>query len=235
MRSFLGSMLLAAALLAGALATAAAASGAALVVPADGGHVSDTPTLAWGPGPGEEANLLEFSRGPATADDGAFADDADKRIVILSDSQTSYTVPAAAPLFAGAWYWHVQTIDLSSEPSGLWSATRRLVVADARIRLSSFKLGFLRGIDNLVARFAYSDNSENLGARYRLEFRRRPHGRRLATRSGEVDRGDFQNGEAFVSARRPNRLRRGARYYARLELRDAVGHVTRSRFVRIRL
>jgi hypothetical protein len=226
---------LATALLAGALLTAAAASGAALVVPPDGATVSGTPTLAWGPAPGEDANLLELSPSPATGGDGAFADDPDKRIAILADAQTSYTVPAGAPLFAGTWYWHVQTLDLSAEPGDLWSLTRRLVVADGRIRLVSFELGFLRGIDDVVARFAYSDNSRDLAARYRLEFRKRRHGRRVATRMGTVDRGDLRGGEAFVSVRRPHRLRSGARCYVRLALRDAGGHVTRSRFVRIRL
>jgi hypothetical protein len=226
---------LAAALLAGALLPAATASGAALVAPPDGAVVSGTPTLAWGPAPGESANLLELGRAPATGDDGAFADDPDKRIVILADGQTSYTVPAAEPLYAGPWYWHVQTLDLSAEPGGLWSLTRRFVVADARIRLVSFELGFLRGIDDIVARFAYSDNSRNLAATYRLEFRKRRHGPRVARRSGSVDRNSLQNGKAFVSVRRPHRLRRGSRCYVRLVLRDAAGHVTRSRFVRIRL
>src|SRR5207247_6591978 len=108
-RSISRSTLLAAALLVIALATAGAAAGAALVAPPDGGKVSSTPTLAWGPAPGEGANILELARGPATGDDGAFVDDARKRIVVLQGSQTSYTVPATAPLTAGAWYWHVQS------------------------------------------------------------------------------------------------------------------------------
>jgi hypothetical protein len=197
--------------------------------------VSPTPTLAWGPAPGEDANILELARGPATADDGAFVDEARKRIVVLQDAQTSYTVPAATPLTAGAWYWHVQTMDLSLEPGSSWSAIRRLVVEDAPIRLLAFKLGFLRSIDQLVARFSYADNSENLRARYKLVFRKRRHGPSVAKRSGSVDAGDLRQGEAFTSTRRPKRLRRGSRYYARLELRDAAGHVAKSHFVRIRL
>ena len=228
-------MLLAAALITGALSIAAAARGAALVAPGDGAKVSPTPTLVWGPARGEDANLLELARRPDTGEDGAFVDDPRKRIVVLQDTATSYTVPAAQPLTAGAWYWHVQTMDLSAEPGTGWSAIRKLVVEDAPIRLRSFKLGFLRSLDELVLRFSYADNSVDLRARYRLVFRRRKHGRTLGSRSGEVDAGDVKNGEAFVSVRRPKRLPRGARYYARLDLRDAAGHVAHSDIVRIRL
>ena len=229
------SILLASALFIGALATAAGARGAVPVAPADGAKASPTPALAWRLAPGEEANVLELARRPDTAEDGAFADDARKRIVVLQGTQTGYTVPAASPLTAGAWYWHVQTLDLATEPGTAWSAIRKLAIADAPIRLLSFKLGFIRALDELVLRFAYADNSERLGARYRLVFRKRKRGRRVAAASGRVDAGDFQNGEAFVSTRRPRKLRRGARYYARLELRDAAGHVAHSHVVRVRL
>ena len=163
-------------------------------------------------------------------------DDPRKLKAQLDDPQTSYTVPASAPLLAGTWYWHVEMINFDFDPCcSRWTDVRRVVVQDAPIELSSFKVGFLRGLDQLVLRIAYSDNSADLRARYRLVFKKRRHGRRLARVFGAVDRGSFQNGEAFDSARRPKRLTRGRRYFVRLELRDAAGHVARSRYVRIRL
>ena len=47
--------------------------------------------------------------------------------------------------------------------------------------------------------------------------------------------GNLQNGEAFVTARRPKGLRRGLRYLVRLELKDSGSHVARSAYVRLRL
>jgi hypothetical protein len=228
--------LLAGALVVWALSAAAGARGAIPVAPPDGALVNSTPTFAWGPGPGEDANQIEISPSPATVDDGAFDDDPRKRGAILDDSQTSYTVPASDPLVAGTWYWHVETVNFEIEPCcSRWTETRRVVVGDEPIRLSSFKLGFLGGLDQLVMRIAYSDNSADLGARYRLVFRKRRHGRKLAAVSGKLSKASFRDGQAFAFARRPKRLRRGSRYLARLVLRDAAGHVARSHYVAIRV
>jgi hypothetical protein len=228
---------LAAALLAWALSGAAAAHGAIPVSPPDGEKTSGTPTLAWGPAPGDEANRVELARSPEVDADGAFVDDPDKRTVLLDSGQTSYTVPAGAPLVAGTWYWHVETVNFEADPCcSRWSDVRRIVVADEPIVLSSFRIGFLRGLDQVVMRVAYADNSADLAARYRVVFSKRRGGRRLATIKGKLTRASFQDdGRAFASARRPKRLRRGKRYFARLELRDAAGHVARSHHVRIRL
>jgi hypothetical protein len=163
-------------------------------------------------------------------------DDPRKRTVQLDETQSSYTLPASEPLIAETWYWHVETFNFDIDPCCTrWTEVRRMVVRDAPIKLSSFRLGFVRGLDELVLRIGYSDNSANLGARYRLLFRKRRHGPRLATVLGRVDRGSFQGGEAFDATRRPKRLKRGADYLARLELRDAARHVARSHYVRIRL
>jgi len=230
------STLLAGALLVWALSSPAGAPAAVPIAPPDGAAVSGTPTFAWGPGPGEDANRIEISPSSATTEEGAFEDDPRKRSAILDDSQTSYTVPASDPLVAGAWFWHVETLNLAIDPCcSRWTETRRVVVEDAPIRLSSFRLGFLRGIDQLVLRIAYSDNSADLAARYRLTFRKRRHGRRLAAISGKLSRSSFRDGRAFAFARRPKRLRRGSRYLARLVLSDAAGHVARSHYVAIRL
>jgi hypothetical protein len=227
-------------LLAGALAawamSAAAADAAIPVSPPDGAKVDSTPTLAWSAAPGEDASQIELSPDPALAADGSFVDDPRKRRALVDDTQVSYTVPPSEPLIAGVWYWHLETLNFSVQPCcSLWTPPRGFVVQDAPIELLSFKLGFIRGLDELVLRVDYSDNSADLAARYQLVFKRRRHGRRLATISGRLDKGSFQNGEAFDSARRPRRLPGGRRYLARLALRDAAGHVARSHYVRIRL
>jgi hypothetical protein len=233
---FRRSTLFAGALLVWALSAAAGARGAIPVAPADGARVSGTPTFAWGPGPGEDANRIEISPSPGTTDEGAFEDDPRKRSGILDDSQTSYTVPGSDPLVAGTWYWHVETLNLQIDPCcSRWTQTRRVVVEDAPIRLSSFRLGFLGGIDQLVMRIAYSDNSVDLAARFRLVFKKRRHGRRLATVSGRLSKSSFRDGKAWAYARRPKRLRRGSKYVARLVLSDVAGHVARSHYVAIRL
>jgi hypothetical protein len=219
-----------------ALSAAAAAHGAIPVAPPDAAKVTSTPTLAWGPAPGEDANQIELSPSRVLAGDGSFVDDPRERKAQLDDTQTSYTVPSAEPLVAGTWFWHVEMVNFDVEPCcSLWTEVRRIVVQDAPIKLDSFKVGFLRGLDELVLRVGYSDNSANLDAHYRLLFRKRRQGRRLATVAGRLDRGSFQNGEAFDSARRPKRLQRGKRYVVRLVLRDAAGHVARSRYLSIRL
>jgi hypothetical protein len=232
----LRSVLLAGALVACTLFAGVTARAAVPTAPADGATVNGTPTFAWTPGPGEEANQIELSPERALAADGSFADDPRERKVLLDPDQTSYTVDAAEPLPAGVWFWHVEMIDFDADPCcSRWTDTRRIVVADQPIRLASFKLGFLRAIDQFVLRIAYSDNSTDLAARYKVFFRRHRHGRRLGVLTGRLDRTSFQKGEAFTSGKRPKRLRRGRRYFAKLVLRDGAGHVVRSRFVRIRL
>jgi hypothetical protein len=229
-------VLLAGALFSCTLVAGGGAQAAVPVAPPDGATVSGTPTLAWGPGPGEEANQIELSPDRTPADDGSFVDDPRKRKVLLDPAQTAYTVPPEEALPAGSWFWHVEMIGFDFDPCcSRWTEARRIVVADEPIKLSSFKLGFLRGIDQFVLRIAYSDNSVDLAARYRLVFKRHRHGRRLGRLTGRLDKGSFQKGGAFASGKRPKRLRRGRRYFARLELRDAAGHVARSRYVRIRL
>jgi hypothetical protein len=224
------------ALLVCALPAAAPARAAIPVAPPDGAKVDSTPTFAWGPAPDESANQIELSPVRTLAEDGSFADDPRERTVQLEDTQTSYTVPLSEQLLAGTWYWHVQTLNFDLDPCCTqWTEVRRVVVRDGPIRLSSFRVGFIRGLDQLVLRVAYTDNSLDLGARYRLLFKRRRHGRIRARVRGRLDRGNFQGGEAFDSAGRPRRLKRGRRYFVRLELRDAAGHVARSGYVRIRL
>jgi hypothetical protein len=223
-------------LLVWALSSAATAQGAIPVAPPNGAKVDSTPTFAWGPAPDEDADVLELSPDPTPTEDGSFVDDPRKRRVLLDVTQTSYTVPASQPLLAGSWYWHVETLNLDFVPCCTqWTEVRRVVVKDAPIRLSSFRVGFIRSLDQLVVRVAYSDNSFNLGARYRLDFRKRRHGPTRVRVRGQVDKGNFQGNEAFASAARPKRLKRGRRYFVRLVLRDAAGHVARSRYVRIRL
>jgi hypothetical protein len=180
--------------------------------------------------------VIELSPVRTLADDGSFVDDPRKRRVLLDENQTSYTVPASEPLLEGTWYWHVETVNFDFAPCCTsWTEVRRVVVRDEPIRLSSFRVGFIRGLDQFVLGIAYSDNSVNLDARYRLEFRRRRQGPTRVRIGGRVDKGDFQSREAFESVRRPKRLKRGRRYYVRLVLRDAAGHVARSRYTRIRL
>jgi hypothetical protein len=226
---------LAAALLGWAL-PAAAANGATPAAPPDGAKVPSTPTFTWDRPPGDGANQIELSPNRALADDGSFVADPRKRTVLLDDTQTSYTVPASEALIAGTWYWHVETFNFDIDPCCTrWTDVRRVVVRDAPIKLSSFKLGFIGGLDELVLRIGYSDNSADLRARYRLIFRTRRAGPRLATVSGRVDRGSFQGRAAFEATRRPKRLKRGKRYLVRLELRDAAGHVARWHYLRLRL
>jgi hypothetical protein len=229
-------MLLTGALVVCALSAAAVSRAAIPVAPADGAKVGSTPTFTWGPGPGEDANQIELSPRSALAEDGSFVNDPRELKAQLDDAQTSYTVPASQPLTAGAWYWHVEMINFDFDPCcSRWTDVRRVVVQDAPIRLTSFEIGFIRGLDQLVLRIAYNDNSADLRARYRLEFRKRRHGRTVAKVFGRLDRGSFQNGKAFDSARPPKRVRRGRRYFVRLVLRDAAGHVARSHNVRVRL
>jgi hypothetical protein len=229
-------VLLAGALLGWTLAAAGGARAAIPVAPPDGASVNGTPTFAWGPGPGEDANQIELSPSRTLAADGSFAGDPRERKDLLDLGQTSYTVASDQPLLAGTWYWHVEMIDFDFDPCcSRWTDVRRVVVADAPIELSSFKLGFLPGIDQFVVRVAYSDNSADLHARYRVVFRKHRHSRRLGALTGTLDRASFQNGRAFASGTRPKRLRRGRPYFAQLVLRDAAGHVARSLLVRIRL
>lgn len=204
-----------------------AASAVVPLGPADNVTTTSTPTFTWQLEPGEEVVSLELSPNPAPGEAGAFTDDTRKRSVVLATAQTSYAVGNRDPLAPGTWFWHVSSITRRFEV--LWSPVRRIVVPDEPIRLHSFRLTYFQCIRQLSVDFAYSDNSTGQPASYRLEFRRSRRGRLVASVGGRAT-----NGQEFRTFRKPRRLRSG-RYYVRLKVRDAGGHVARSRFRRLRV
>ena len=198
--------------------------------PLDGMTTDSTPSFEWQLAPGEEASFLELSPDPAPGPSfGWFAENADQRTHGLGSHQTSFRVPGSRPLLAGDWYWHVRATELVTH-ANYWSTVRRIRVQDDRIKLRDFELEYLRCAKSVYVEAAYFDNNRSQEARWRLDFRTLRGGRRIARM-----RGTEGDGNIMVARSKPRRLRRGKRYVARLFLRDSAGHVTRSRYRRIRI
>jgi hypothetical protein len=197
------------------------------IEPPDGATTSSTPTFTWRLEPGEDPLAIELTPNPAPGAGGAFTEDAAKRVALLAEGQTAYAVGNRERLEPGQWFWHVGAFGPALTFG--WSPTRRFVVPDEPIRLHSLKVEYFKCLRELSVEFEYSDNSAGQPARYRLDFRRRRRGRRVASIGGRAE-----GGLAFETFRRPRRLPIG-RYYVRLELRDGGGHVARSRFRRLRI
>lgn len=214
--------------LAVALGAPGAAHAAVVLSPPQNASVSSTPTFSWRLSPGERSSSLELSPNPAPGDAGGFADDLDRRAALLAETQTSYVVGNRDPLFAGVWFWHLNVFDADFESR--WTPVQKIVVRDERIRLRSFNFTNFSCTRQVSVDFTYSDNSPRQPATFRVEFRRRKRGPRVASIAGRADEGRF-----FQTFRRPRKLRRGRRYYVRLKLRDRGGHVDRSGFRRLRV
>jgi hypothetical protein len=211
----------------GCLLLTPAAAAIAPIGPPESSVTTSTPTFTWQLAPGEEASSIELSPNPAPGAFGGFTDDTRKRTAILADHRTSYAVGDSEPLSPGTWFWHVNAFTADFEP--VWTPVRRVWVPDEPIRLVSFKVTSHQCLRRVGVEFKYEDNSVGQPPVYRLEFRRSRRGKRVASVAARAE-----DGQHFKSLRLPRRVRRG-RFYVRLRVRDAGGHVALSGLRRIRV
>ena len=212
-----------------ALALPGAAAAITATSPTDGATTDSTPAFEWQLAPSEEAGFLELSRDPSLGPTGGFAEGTTKRTNVFASHETSYRVPRSRPLLAGDWYWHVRATRLSDSLSS-WSEVRRIRVRDESVRLEDFDLEYLACAKSFYVGVTYLDNNSAQRAIWGVDFRKLRGGRRIAR-----FRGRARDGSILVTRGKPRRLRGGERYVARLFVRDSAGHVTRSRYRRIRI
>lgn len=205
-----------------------AAEAATPTSPVGGNEASSTPLFSWLLESGEEAQELQISTNPAPGEGGGFTRDEDLRYEFLADFQTAFAVGNTEPLFAGTWYWHVQTIDQNYDFK--WSPTASFTVPDFPPVLKSFRVHDFDCIDKIGIDFEYSDNSRDQRVAWRLELLRHRHGGRIGRATGSTDETD-----ETVSFRTPPKAKRGKKYWAQLTLTDPIGQVAKSQARPLRL
>jgi hypothetical protein len=211
-----------------ALVVAGSAAAATPLSPTSGSSTSSTPSFSWELGSGERSYAIEISPNPAPGEFGRFADDEDRRFEFLADTQTTFTVGDAAPLFAGTWYWHVETDDQNFDTH--FTPTLAFQVPDEP-PISAVEIDYLACVREVQLSFEHTDNSRNRFVRWQLAFLRHRNSGRSARVSGSTTE-EFGTYEDFDL---PEKLKLGKTYWARLRITDPAGQIATAGAQRLRL
>lgn len=196
--------------------------------PIGGTEASSTPLFSWLLEPGEEAEELQISTNPAPGEGGGFARDEDVRYEFLADFQTAFAVGNTEPLFAGTWYWHVQTSDQNYDFK--WSPIAYFTVPDLPPVLKSLHVQDLDCIDKIQIEFEHFDNSRDQRVSWRFDLLKHRRSGRIGKATGTTDETD-----ETVSFRTPRRATRGKKYWAQLTITDPIGQAVKSEARPLRL
>ncbi len=200
------------------LLTATGANAATPVSPPGGSTTTSTPSFSWQLGVGERSSTLEISPNPAPGQFGRFADDEDRRLEFLQDPQTNFTVGDSEPLFAGTWYWHLETED--QDYNSYFTPTLSFQVPDEPPTLSEVKVNSYECLKQIDLTFDHSDNSRDQFVRWQLDFLRHRKSGRVARIVGSTNE-EFGTSETLGI---PHKLKVGKRYWTRLRIIDPAGH-----------
>ena len=115
----------------------------------------------------------------------------------------------------------------------LWSPILSIRVPDQKIKLKDFDLDYLSCIRQFSLDFEYSDNSSDQFAKWKLDFKKRKSGGKVARKRGSADDDDF--GTVFKTFKKPRKLKVGRKYFAKLSLSDRARQTTKSRNKRTKI
>lgn len=190
----------------GAAASLALAA-ATPITPEHGATTSSHPTFTWTLGPDEESDAVHIASNPATTFDGEFHSENVVTTGAVDDGAATTWSPTE-PLFAGRYWWNVETRDADFMPA--FSAVREFTVAP-EIRLLAARLSRSRVLRQVSVDLRWVTNVPEVTLELRLLRKGRVVGlvrRRAETLlSGEEDRGSLE-------WRAPRRVRPGTRVVA---------------------
>jgi hypothetical protein len=212
-------------LLVPSLALAAAQPGS----PPAGGSTSSHPTFTWTLPATEEADLLQIASNPSTTPSGEFF----RENVVASGfldatHQTSWT--PASPLFAGPHWWNVQSHNRDTFVTAYSSASPFTVAPETRIRRVRIRrMSWTFSPDTLDFTVSWVTNVKNVVVEARIFRGRRQVGR---VRDSNETIISLDEDTAFLTWRRPARVKTGARLRVVVSVRGGGRAVTVRRFVR---
>jgi hypothetical protein len=196
-----------AALVCASLATSAATP----VAPAPGATTSSHPIFTWTLEPTEESDTVHVASRPETTPDGQFHSENVVMTGALVESAATTWSPVEA-LFAGRYWWNVETRDADFSPS--FSAVREFTVAP-EVQLLSVRLSRSTFLRQVSVDFRWVTNAHEVTVEVRFLRRGRVvglvRGHTETLISRDPDRGSLQ-------WRAPRKVPRGTRLVARVRI-----------------
>jgi hypothetical protein len=187
-----------------ALAAPVVAGAATPVSPPNGATVGSVhPVLRWSLAPGEVSSAIESATSPATMVSGFYPENIVARAALAS-SATDWS--PGIVLFAGTYYWHVQTHDVRFF-NFFWSAVSSFTVP-VSLNIVSIRTLVYRALRGLTFRVNYSTDVRSQVVRVQV-FRR---GRQVwASSRTKTLPFPTDAGTEFFTWALPPRIKRGAR------------------------
>ena len=201
------------------VAASVARASATPISPAAGGVVGSHPVFTWSLPSSEQSRLIAISSSPSTTPEGAFFDENIADEDFFSDPSATTWAPTR-PLFAGAYWWNVETVR-TSDYAGFYSAPSPFTVGTS-VRILGLKIERFLGSAWFTPRWVTN------GRRVLVTVRiRRSTGStvgRLAESEETLITQDPD--EVLMTWTRPRRVKRGAKLIATVTVRS--GSATKS-------
>jgi hypothetical protein len=197
--------------------------------PPAGASTGSHPTFTWTLPPNEEADILRVATKPDTTPTGQLYDENVVETGIFSATQQTTWAPPSA-LFAGPHWWNVSSHDretfspFHSIPSAFTVAPQTRI-RQMRIRRTSF----IFSPDQLDFTVRWVTNVRNVVVEARIFRGRRQVGR---VRTSEETIISLNEDTAFLTWRRPRRVKTGTRLRVLVSVRGGGSAAAVSRFVR---
>lgn len=215
------SVLVAAALVAASVAGASASP----IAPASGAVVGSHPVFSWSLPAGEQSELIAISSSPSTTPEGAFFDENVADLGFFTDASTTTWAPTR-PLFAGPYWWNVETVR-TSDYSSFYSAPTAFTVG-TNLRILGLKIERFFGQAWFTPRWVTNGHQVAVSVRIR-----RPSGVTVGRLSKGTETLIAQDpDQALLTWTRPRRVKRGAKLVATLTVRSGSAVKTLSKAFR---
>jgi hypothetical protein len=201
------------------------ASAATPLAPAPGATTSSHPVFTWSLGPSEESDTVHIASRPDTTPEGQFHDE---NVVMTGapEESTATTWSPVQPLFAGHYWWNVETRDADFMPA--FSPAREFTVAP-EVRLLSVRLSRATFLRQVTVDLRWVSNAHDVAMELRLLRKGRvvglARGQLETLISGDPERGTLQ-------WRAPRRVRPGTRLVVRIRVTGAGQSATAQRTIR---
>ena len=202
--------------LAALVSASLAASAATPVAPAQGATTTSHPVFTWSLAPTEESDTVHIASRPETTPDGEFhAENLVMTGAVVESAATTWS-PADA-LFAGRYWWNVETRDADFMPA--FSPVREFTVAP-EVQLLSVRLSRSTFLRQVTVDLRWVTNAHDVAVEMRVLRKGRVvglvRGHTETLISRDPDRGSLQ-------WRAPRKIRRGTRLVAQIRITGAGG------------
>jgi hypothetical protein len=175
---------------------------------------SSHPVFSWTLGPGEESDTVHIASAPDTTPDGEFHSENVVMTGGMIESDGTTWSPRE-PLFAGRYWWNVETRDTDFAPA--FSPVREFSVAP-EVRLLSARLSRSTFVRQVVVDVRWVTNARDVTIEIRFLRNRRSVGR---VRSREETLVSRESDRALLQWRAPRKVRPGTPLVAAVKVTGA--------------